>query len=458
MIRYLVVALGIALWVFTLLHDRPLFLDEANLARNLYDRSPGGLFSPLDHEQYAPPLFLLLAKGLAGLFGYHEWVLRLPAFLGGLIAIAALGAGATSLKLGKWGVLPLALLFVNPTVLRYVTEFKPYGLDLGLAAALIWAHLRWPSRRQFAWLAAGIVLPWLSLPSVFVLAAIGMLRFWRERSFAFVAGAWLLSFGLLYLTVLRPAVGSEYLNAYHAQYFLLPPSGTNGPAHLLPRILALVRLAFGYTVVSLLCGAATVGYGLSVPAVRRYGWLLAPLAIALLASLFRLYTLLDRLLLFTLPGIWLFAALSVQHVYARWSPWPRKLLTVCILLTLGGANIHRAILTPYRYSDGRWLASLTETAKGNYVADASAVPVLDYYRRVKPGRQHDVALRRPEVDGELPWADGRVLFDNVGDPGIDREIKKYRQRATERGCHTTYEEKTGSGSLRIKCPARNYDR
>ena len=457
-IRYLVVALGLSLWVYTLAHDRPLFLDEANLARNLYDRSFAGLFSPLDHEQYAPPLYLLLSKALATLFGYREWVLRLPAFVGGLIAVAALSDTGRLLKLQVWTALPLAFLFVNPTALRFVTEFKPYGLDLGLAAAVIWGHLRWPDGFRGAWLIAGILLPWLSLPSVFVLATVGLIRILRDWRFTFVAAVWALSFGTLYLTVLRPAVGSDYLNAYHAPYFLLPPTTLNGWGRLGERLFAILRLSYGFTVVSLLFGTATIGYALVVSSLRRYLWLLAPLGIALLASVCRLYTLLDRLLLFALPGIWLLTALVLRGVSGTLGKRARGVVVLTVVVALGGSNIYRAVWYPYRYSDGRWLADLAREGEVNFVSDASAVPVLDYYLRVKPGLSGAVRIPRTENGGSLPWAEGQVLFDNVRDPGIRKSIEQYKRRATERGCDTDYEEVAGSGSLRIKCPARNYDR
>ena len=458
MIRYLVVALGLFLWVFTLAHDRPLFLDEANLARNLYDRSFAGLFSPLDHEQYAPPLYLLFAKALAELFGYREWVLRLPAFLGGLLGIVALIGAGRALKLGEWTALPLALLFVNPTVLRYVTEFKPYGLDLGLAAAILWAQLRWPKGATGWWLVAGVVLPWLSLPSVFVLAAVGLVRIHRDWRFAGVAAVWATSFGVLYWTVLRSAVGSDYLNTFHAAYFLPAPTNPEALRQISFQLYGILRLSYGFTVVSLVFGGFVLLYALFIPALRRYMWLLLPLAVALFASAFRFYTLIDRMLLFALPGVWLLTALAVRHGYYRLASAPQWVLLITVLVALGGSNIYRAVLYPYQYSDGRWLANLTRETDVPYVVDPSAAPVLDYYLRVKPELSEDQRLM-PGVEDESGFkTGGRWLYDNAGDPGIRREIDKRMKWAAERGCRTSYEERSGSGSLRIKCPARNYDR
>ena len=44
------------------LEARSLFIDEANLARNIAEKGYLTLFSNLDYEQYAPPIFLVLSK------------------------------------------------------------------------------------------------------------------------------------------------------------------------------------------------------------------------------------------------------------------------------------------------------------------------------------------------------------------------------------------------------------
>ena len=99
-VLFVLLAAGLLLWGINLLYGRPLFLDEANVVRNLYDRSYTDLFRPLDYEQYAPPLYLVTTKFLADLLGYREMVLRLPALLGGLMAVIGVLATGKSLA---WG-------------------------------------------------------------------------------------------------------------------------------------------------------------------------------------------------------------------------------------------------------------------------------------------------------------------------------------------------------------------
>jgi len=79
---YCLIGAGLLLWLINWWHARPVFIDEANVARNLFDRSFTGFFQPLDHQQYAPPFFMVVSKLCGELFSYGERALRLPAIAG----------------------------------------------------------------------------------------------------------------------------------------------------------------------------------------------------------------------------------------------------------------------------------------------------------------------------------------------------------------------------------------
>ena len=443
--------LGLLLWLVNYLYDRPIFLDEANLARNLYDRSFGGLFLPLDHEQYAPPLYLLWTKALAEVAGYREWVLRLPALLGGVLAIIGLWRAGQEMSLGSWTLLPLALLFVNPTVLRYVTEFKPYGLDLGVASLLLAWELGSQRGRPLAWAIVGAVVPWLSLPLVFVLAAVGLRHIGRRPGFIWVIATWLLSFGCLYWLVLRPSVGSRYLNEFHARYFMPLPLSWAEVRQSAYLAFYLLRLSFGYTVVALVTGGGLLLVGMATKTIRnRYAWLLLPLLITVAASHFKLYTLIDRLMLFSLPGVWLFATVTAVGLYARWGRPARMVLLALTLLMMGSTNIYRALLRPYRFTDSQQLAALARS-NPDYLADGSAVPVLDYYLRVRDNNR-SASVRRPSPGRALPAGNYPILFDGTNNSATQEAIRDFEGRAAERRCKSDYRELFRSGILELRCP------
>ncbi|MBB4078217.1 hypothetical protein GGR28_000818 [Lewinella aquimaris] len=437
------------MWTINLLYGRPLFIDEANVARNLYDRGYAALFAPLDHDQYAPPLYLMAGKFLGDVFGYAEIPLRIPAFLGGLLAVYGLYKSGRYLDLGPWVLLPLAFLFVNPTVLRYVGEIKPYGLDLGIAALLIALRLRPRQRKEvWRWTVIGTIAPWLSLPSVFVLAAVGLLRLRTDWRYSLAIGAWLLSFAGLYFTVLRPSVGSGYLNSFHAEYFF--PLATSWEELLQTGriIFRMLRLSYGFTVVALVWGGALLVTGMLRLPTRRL-WLLLPLLVAMGASTLRLYSLIDRLLLFALPGVWLFTALSARSVYASLG----KARPVALLLTvavLGGTNIYRSFYEPVRFSDGRKLAEIARTA-GAYTLHPDAVPVVEYYRRIHP------QTSKEWVKKVGSGADHVLIYDVTTRESTRQTIRRDSIGAAERGCNVLAEKLYRSGVLRLRCPVPNSD-
>ena len=423
------------------------------MARNLFDRSYAGLFRPLDHEQYAPPLYLVLIKALADTFGYRELVLRLPAFLGGWLGVYGVWKLSNKILDEYWWLLPVALLFGNGIVLRYVTEVKPYGLDLGIAALLLRLHLRARPLSPFLWLVVGMVCPWVSLPSVFVLAMVGLrgLRYTYRQWVGPIVG-WLLSFGLLYVTVLRPSVGSDYLNDFHRDYFLPLVSDGEGLARLGRIGHRFLRLSFGVTVVAQVWGAVLLLAGLFIR--PRLAWLLLPLLFVGLASSFRYYSLIDRLLLFVLPGVWLFAAASAQALAVMAG---RKLSWAIIglsLLVAGGGNVWSKYWSPERTSDGRELAALARLPD-TYV-QPSAVPVVDYYARIHPVTRY----RSVPVASSLPDAETKVytlLFDVTTDQVTYRQASEAAQRAAARGCKAKVRELFRARVVEIRCRARNSD-
>ena len=72
-----VVALGIALRVAVYLQNRDISMDEANVARNLFERDFAGLLKPLFYEQFAPPVFLWIEKAVT--VNWHLDFMRLSA-------------------------------------------------------------------------------------------------------------------------------------------------------------------------------------------------------------------------------------------------------------------------------------------------------------------------------------------------------------------------------------------
>ena len=84
---YITMALAALVRFAVYLQARDLFLDEVNVARNLYERNFTSLLHVLDYEQYAPPLFLWFSKINTLLFGYSELALRLFPHFSSILSI-----------------------------------------------------------------------------------------------------------------------------------------------------------------------------------------------------------------------------------------------------------------------------------------------------------------------------------------------------------------------------------
>ncbi len=431
---------GSLLWGINWWSARPLFIDEANLARNLYDRSFTGLWQPLDFQQYAPPLYLVLTKACGELLGYGERALRLPALLAAFLTLGCLIRIGRQLDLGRWVLLPLALLFVNPEVLRYVGELKPYSLDLAVAALLLLLGLSWP-RADWRWALVGSLVVWLSLPAVFLLAILPLPRLWRADRKTWlrwggVISCWLVSFGVLYWLVLAPSVGKSLLTTFHAPYFFpLPGRSYFSWEQVLRLLLAQPRLAFGFT-------AVAIGWGLLMTLAG--GWatkgktvvlLILPTLLVFAVSSLEKYSLIPRLMLFTLPGWWLLATLGTRALWQRC----RHQAVCAFLLLLGwgivlpGTNVLRHYTQPLQFSDAR---SLTINRADDYtpVVHKSAVPGYDYYRRIHPASATDTGIVAASTLQEQALHGNYVVLYDVLTKAENREqVRQDSSWAVEHG-------------------------
>ncbi|MBK6903461.1 MAG: glycosyltransferase family 39 protein [Saprospirales bacterium] len=237
-LRYLLILTafaGAALRIVVFFQNRSLFLDEANLARNIAERRGWDFFEPLSYQQFAPPLFSWLVKMSTVLLGNTEFGLRLVPLLAGLASLYLFYRIATELIPSfpaQW--MAVWIFSFHGQLLRYATECKQYGADVFAALLFIYLALA-QSRRPFGWKQAlgwalfGAAMIWFSMPLVFVLSGVGiylLFHFWKRKDrkalwgMGLAIAAWLLSFGLFFLLLLRPDAEGDYLQQYHQPYFL----------------------------------------------------------------------------------------------------------------------------------------------------------------------------------------------------------------------------------------------
>jgi uncharacterized membrane protein YuzA (DUF378 family) len=207
------IGIGALVRLVQYLSGRSLWLDESFLWLNLSHKSASDLLGPLDLAQGAPPLFALSEKLSIDLFGDGEMALRLVPLLAGLAALPLVYLVARRCLRPAAVPVAVALIALSTPITYYATEAKQYSLDLAVGLALLllglWiADARLTAVRGAIAAAAGAIAVWASDPSVFVLGGIGasllvaaVLSGDRRRLAGLlgVTGAWLVSFGFVYV-------------------------------------------------------------------------------------------------------------------------------------------------------------------------------------------------------------------------------------------------------------------
>jgi len=234
---WLFIILGIILRVRQYLTNRSLWADEASLAVNIANRSFGELTQLLDYQQAAPVGFLFIEKALIVVFGNQDFILRLFPLFSGILAIYLIYRIARE-HIGKAGMFAVMIFAISWGLVYYSSELKQYISDVMVALLLLFltgSCLREKARAK-DYLVLGLtgsLVIWISHPSVFVLAGIGLALVYekivREKfaplTWILALGVgWAVSFGLEYLVSLQKVVAGEYLIDYWSKaYMPLPP-------------------------------------------------------------------------------------------------------------------------------------------------------------------------------------------------------------------------------------------
>lgn len=174
---FLIAALGVFIRLNVLRHNFSLWHDECALAYNIKFRSFLGLFAPLDFNQMAPPFFTLATKVMTKILGLSEYAFRIIPFLFGCATLPAFYALSKKILDKKFSiVVAFALFALNTNLIKYSCEFKPYILDVffAIVCVIFFLNIDLAKISRKKTLVYGLLLallPWFSLPSVFVIAA-----------------------------------------------------------------------------------------------------------------------------------------------------------------------------------------------------------------------------------------------------------------------------------------------
>jgi hypothetical protein len=130
--------LGAALRLWQYAADASQWLDELALSRGILGLSWTALWSgPLPFAQVAPKGFALLEKAGSALWGASDYGLRLVPLAASLAALWLFARLAQRLLASAAAVaFAVALFALQPELIRYAAQVKPYASDVALALAL----------------------------------------------------------------------------------------------------------------------------------------------------------------------------------------------------------------------------------------------------------------------------------------------------------------------------------
>jgi hypothetical protein len=326
-LAFALVLVGGVLRLRQYLAARPLWLDEASLALNILPRSFHELTKTLDFEQVAPVPFLWMVKASTVAFGPGELALRCMPLLAGIALLVVVASLSREVLGERWGLAPLALTALSPTLIYYSNELKPYATDALAATLLIWLVAR---VRGLPLALGGGLLLLISFPTVFVAAAaivvlkIEAIRFRSLRGLVSslgIAVVWIALFAAGYQWSLAHGGSSPYLQRFWAASFIDGPrSGWDlFVAAAQQNLIGTPHHGFEGVEVGIALLLAVLG---AVHLVRAGGHRVAillglPTLGAFAASLLQLYPVSARTLLFAVPSWLVLIAMGVRAIPLR---------------------------------------------------------------------------------------------------------------------------------------------
>lgn len=351
-IGWLLVILGIVLRLRQYIANRSFWHDEANLALNIVNRTFGGLTQPLDYDQGAPIGFLFLEKLFITIMGNRDYILRLIPLLSGILATYLIYRIVREyFKAG--GLFAILLFVLSWQLIYYSSELKQYSSDAMFALLLVYLSFRCleENARLKDYLilgAVGFISIWLSHPSAFVLAGIGLVIFFekllhkRDKSLLWTMGlgvAWAASFGITYLVSLRYLVADSSLQSYWRNAFMPRPILHHLDWLLQAYFSLLGNVSSGLDGQYLALGCSLlIVIGMLSLLVRNWRILFItalPFLLAIAASALQKYPLKGRFVLFMVPLVVLLMAEGLGPIYTRVGKLNRNLaIAVYLVITL----------------------------------------------------------------------------------------------------------------------------
>lgn len=402
-----VLLVGIIFRVILYVQNRNLIIDEANIARNIAERNFLSLLEPLSYEQYAPPLFLWITKLNTVFFGASEYALRLYPLACGVTGLILLYLLLKKYAADTAAWYPLFLMATGWIYVRYATEVKQYSSDVVVTLGILLLTLRMktedirPLKFTLIWLLIGSLAIWLSMPSVFMLAGLGVYYFVETisgRNYKHMIGllvsgfAWLVQFYFYYKSILEPQAHSSFLqNSHKGSFLILLPKNAEEWSYNMESLSSLFFSMGGKWAISAIPHIVLLFIALVVMAKRKWSELalfIVPIVGLLIAAGLHDFSLLPRVSLFIMPLLLLLIGIGLNYLLQT-RLFPLKIVFLaCCFITMFNFNELRHINRPMEFERitkaYKWIEQRNTNAS-IWIHDL-ARPQNIYYTSIHPGR------------------------------------------------------------------------
>lgn len=302
-----------------MLINRGFWLDEAYVAINTQAQSFSRLAQGVPFDAFLPippPGFNLVVKAVVTMLGHDEWIYRLFPFAAACVSLPLFFYFVRKFLKDTAAVLATAFFAVNPLLIYYAAELKPYSTDVLWSLILFCTALRFcgsvPGRKeQLFLLLLGPTAFYFSHTAAFVLISVGlawiagplMRREKRElRAYGIVLAGWAAAVFVQYLISYRHMHASDMI-IKGSEHAWVPAFSFSAAAWLADRLIWIFSETSGIPGWIIL-PVFLVGAAGTLKERKGAGLVLVlPFFVMLAASLLHKYPLFPRLTLFYIPAL-----------------------------------------------------------------------------------------------------------------------------------------------------------
>ncbi len=207
---FIIIAFGIYLRFRYYLFKPPFWCDEILYGLSFIVRNFINIFTSLEENQMAPPLFSFLILIIRKIFGFNEYSLRLIPFVFGILSEFVFYFVLKEFIKNKAGIIMGLFLFsVCPPLIYYCGEFKPYSTDVFICLILLLLYKKVnlnfnDNKYIIIYTVITMLLVNFSFSVIFIIPAIILSKYINKEIFNYKAiwiiGGLVLSCGILFLT------------------------------------------------------------------------------------------------------------------------------------------------------------------------------------------------------------------------------------------------------------------